>query len=87
MTNSVGGRGCRSKSHWRDKWEIYDSLPREVRDKLKIARSNLCVGCIRNKLRRDGLEAVLKELDFQRRLCREKRGREIVLYLEPDLKG
>jgi hypothetical protein len=61
--------GCRRKGHRgtaAHRMAIYDSLPREVRDKIKIANSPLCCGCIRADLRRDGLEAVLRELDIRR---------------------
>jgi hypothetical protein len=80
------GPGCRSPSHYKDRWAIYDSLPREVRDQLKIARDNLCVGCVRNMLRREGLTTALMRLDRWRRMRREKRGREIWYVPEEDLK-
>jgi hypothetical protein len=65
---------------------IYDSLPREIRDKLKISRNNLCAGCVRNSLRRYGLDDELRSLDIERRFRREKRGRESWLIPEEDLK-
>jgi hypothetical protein len=84
------GAGCRSKSHGGDaahRMAIYDSLPHEVRDKVKIASESLCCGCIRNLLRRQGLEATLKRLDTWRRFHREKEGREVVYIWREDLKA
>lgn len=86
MSGNSSGSGCRNRSHNGRGIEIYDALPREVRDKLKVARSNLCPGCVRNRLRREGLEATLRDLDFERRRRREKQGREVSYVLEEDLR-
>jgi hypothetical protein len=86
MSINSTGPGCRSKSHATHHMAIYDSLPREVRDKLKIANGNLCAGCIRNQLRRFGLDYLLSNLDFSRRFEREKRGREVSYVRREDLK-
>jgi hypothetical protein len=86
MSINSTGRGCRSKSHAAHHMAIYDSLPREVRDKLKIANGNLCAGCIRNQLRRFGLDYLLSNLDFSRRFEREKRGRALSYVRREDLK-
>jgi hypothetical protein len=89
MSINSAGRGCRLKSHAGDpahRMAIYDSLPREVRDKVKIARSSLCCGCIRNQLRREGLEAVLQDLDWASRFEKEKRGREVWYVPREELK-
>jgi hypothetical protein len=56
MSGNAIGRGCRTKSQHRDRWAIYEELPRELRDKLKIAKDNLCARCFRNELRRSGLK-------------------------------
>ena len=86
--HNVSGPGCKAKAHsgLAKQMEIYDGLPRKVRDKLKIARSNLCTGCVRNSLKRLGLEAELVSLDIERRFRREKRGRKLWLVPEPELK-
>ena len=68
---NVTNTGCRSGSHYRERWAIYESLPREVRDRLKRARGNLCAGCVRNSIRRNALEFELKSLDRERRYRRE----------------
>jgi hypothetical protein len=73
MSNASGGRRCRTRSHWSNSLGIYESLPREVRDKLKIAKGNVCAGCIRAKLKRYGLEQTLRDLDSARRIEKEKR--------------
>lgn len=85
MSMNSSGRGCRSKSH-RDTFPIYEALPRAVRDKIKIARTDLCCGCLRNKLRRYGIDFVLDNLDNERRFRREKRGREVWYVPELDLR-
>lgn len=89
MSINPTGRGCRTKSHWGDaahRMAIYDSVPREVRDQLKIAKVNACAGWIRNELRRDGLEAVVKRLETNRHYHPEREGREVVYYWGEDLK-
>ena len=89
MSVNSTGRGCRRRAHQGDaahRMAIYDSLPREIRDELKIARNNLCAGCIRNELRWRGLERVLDSLDLERRYVHEKRGSEAWLVPEEDLR-
>ncbi len=80
------GPSCRGRNHYGKSMAIYDDLPREVRDKIKIAPTDLCCVCIRNKLRRSDLDVVLSDLDFQRRYRREKRGREVWKVPQPELK-
>ena len=72
MSNAAGS-SCHTRSRWgRSLEEIYNALPREIRDRIKITKSNVCAGCIRAKLRRNGLEHTLKRLDEARRCEREK---------------
>ena len=81
--------GCRARAHSGDlaaRMALYDSLPPAIRDALKLARSNLCVACIRNRLRREGEAATLQHLEFERRARREKVGRDLVLIAEEDLR-
>jgi hypothetical protein len=85
MSVNSGGAGCRSRAH-NDDMAIYDTLPHEIRDKLKIAKDNLCSGCIRNQLRRDGFDFTATMLDFHRRRRAERRGREVVYVIEEELK-
>lgn len=86
MSGNASGPGCRSRAHFGKSMKIHHGLPREVRDKIKIAHTDLCSGCIRNKLRRLGFDPVLSDLDIQRRRKKEKRGREIWYVLQPELK-
>jgi hypothetical protein len=86
MSGNAIGRGCRTKSQHRDRWAIYEELPRELRDKLKIAKDNLCARCFRNELRRSGLKWVLAQLDMGRRARPERRGREVVYVLTESLR-
>jgi hypothetical protein len=86
VSNASATGGCRSRPHWRDRWAIYDALPAEVRDRLKIARADLCAGCIRNRLRKQGLKAVLHGLDFWRTHDRECRDREVWLVPREELR-
>jgi hypothetical protein len=81
------GRGCRGKGHHHKRWDFYESLPREIRDELKIARSSICAGCVWNQLRRDGLQRSLKDLCRHRRYRREKVGREVWLIPEEELRS
>ena len=86
MSGNASGPGCRSRAHCGKSMTFYDDLPREVRDKIKSAPTAICCGCVRNKLRRLGLDNVLSDLDFQRRRRKEKRGREVWYVLQPELK-
>lgn len=86
MMNSRGRHGCRIKAHAAKRWEIYDSLPREVRDRLKIDKNNLCAGCIRVRIRREGLETVLEDLDTWRRLRRERQDGELCYVPDEELR-
>jgi hypothetical protein len=83
MSNS-SARGCRRKGHYNNRWAIYDSLPREIRDELKIARTSLCAAYVRNRLRHEGLEQMLAHLSFRRRLQKERRGREMAYCVKPE---
>ena len=84
--NNTSGWHCRSRAHAGRSQEIYDALPREVRDRIKIAKTKVCCGCIRNRLRRVGLETLLAEMDRSRRIEREKRGREIWYVPRPEIR-
>jgi hypothetical protein len=64
MTNFIVGEFCSARSHARD-LPIYDQLPLDVRDRLKVARTNLCAACIARMARRD-LAATLQWLDHER---------------------
>jgi hypothetical protein len=93
MSTNSSGRGCRSRAHW-DAWAIYESLPREIRDALKIAESNLCCGCVRNHLRRyqkrwgpqTALQRMLADMARWRRTEVVREGRENHYYLREDLR-
>ena len=80
------GAGCGTRAHWGKSLQIYDALPREIRDRLKIARSNVCAGCVRARLKREGLEATLRQLDQARRLERVRHGREVWWQAVEDLR-
>jgi hypothetical protein len=84
--NNATGSGCRLKNHAYDRMATYDSLPREIRDKLKIANSNICARCIGNRLRREGLDATLEHLDRTRHYHKERMGREVIYVWREDLK-
>ena len=74
-----GGPDCHSGAHARD-LAIYDKLPVEIRDRLRRARDHLCSGCIRNMLRRVGIEATVAYLDHERqfRQCWARRGDRLI---------
>jgi hypothetical protein len=78
------GHGCRRKAH--HSIEIYDALPRPIRDRLKIARTNLCPGCVRARLRKEGLQRLLHDLDFFRLVEPERHGREVWLVPREELR-
>jgi hypothetical protein len=94
MSINVTGRGCRLTHGHQADLDIYETLPREVRDALKIAESNLCCGCVRNSLRRfqrwygpeEGLQMKLRELERWRRTEAVREGRHNVYYIREDLK-
>ena len=66
MSNFGGdGPDCHSGAPARD-LSTYDKLPLRIRDKLKIARDNMCAGCVRLMLRRVGIEATAAWLDHER---------------------
>jgi hypothetical protein len=95
--NASGGSTCRSRPHYFERWEIYESLPVEIRDELKMARSNLYAGCIRATLRRQirtnggnqaaAISVVVNDLARARRMQKERRGREVVYWYEPEGTG
>jgi hypothetical protein len=89
--------GCRLKSHQGDaahRMAVYDSLPREIRDRVKIARTSLCCGCVRNELRQlqrlvgtnAGLEQMLQRLDISRCMEPERHGPEVWYVPREDLR-
>ena len=96
MSANGTGRACRTRAHWGKSLEIYDSLPRELRDRLKIPKNDLCDGCIRAKLRgliRDfelsEAEAVAElvwRLDNERTFEKVRQGREVGWLKVEDLR-
>ena len=89
MTNYVADVGCDARSHRRD-MAAYDRLHSELRDRLRRSRDNLCSHCVRQMLRRQGLEQTLKWLDFERThraAFVRHRGRVLQIQVrEPELK-